>query len=174
VEQILITFTYAQPAAPPRYLYPFNADLLLHIPMKPLPVFVVLLAALFPFPCASQELKRQKCRNIPGSVGYPNVAAWSRLNMTIAGRLVVAVPSAKHCASLPGGTCTDAQWTSALFRNTIPGAMNQVVALLNLNLPIRLLIEMLIGQLGTGRHRGPCLAANTNHPFTFSLVRVTI
>ncbi|KAJ7253995.1 permease family-domain-containing protein [Mycena rebaudengoi] len=87
----------------PAILYPFNADLLLHIPMKPLPVFVVLLAALFPFPCASQELKRQKCRNIPGSPSHPQT---------------LCEPS--------GGTCTDAQWTSALFRNTIPGAMNQV------------------------------------------------
>ncbi|KAF7333174.1 hypothetical protein MVEN_02383200 [Mycena venus] len=31
-----------------------------------------------------------------------------------------------YCASLPGGACTDAQWTSALFRNSIPGALNQV------------------------------------------------
>ncbi|KAJ7881047.1 FAD-binding domain-containing protein [Mycena olivaceomarginata] len=42
----------------------------------------------------------------------------------ISGRLVTAVPSAQYCASIGG--CTDAQWGSALFRNTIPGAMNQV------------------------------------------------
>lgn len=66
------------------------------------------------------------CRNVPGSAGYPNAAAWSKLNATISGRLVAVVPSAKYGANLPGGACTDAQWTSGLFRATIPGAMNQV------------------------------------------------
>ncbi|KAJ7499969.1 FAD-binding domain-containing protein [Mycena latifolia] len=70
--------------------------------------------------------KRQTCRNVPGSAGFPNAAAWSTLNATVGGRLVNVVPSAKYCASLPGGACTDAQWTSALFRSTIPGALNQV------------------------------------------------
>ncbi|KAJ7472378.1 FAD-binding domain-containing protein [Mycena galericulata] len=68
----------------------------------------------------------KSCRNIPGSAGYPSAAAWSALNSTISGRLVNVVPSAKYCETLPGGECTDAQWTSALFRDTIPGAMNQV------------------------------------------------
>ncbi|KAF7356264.1 hypothetical protein MVEN_00957900 [Mycena venus] len=72
----------------------------------------------------SVSKKRQTCRNVPGSVDYPNAQAWSTLNTTLSGRLVAAVPSAKYCASIGG--CTDAQWTSALFRNTIPGAMNQV------------------------------------------------
>lgn len=67
-----------------------------------------------------------KCRNVPGSAEFPTAAAWRVLNTTISGRLVLAVPSAKYCASLPGGACTDAQWTSALFRSTIPGAMDQV------------------------------------------------
>ncbi|KAJ7868872.1 FAD-binding domain-containing protein [Mycena leptocephala] len=66
------------------------------------------------------------CRNIPGSSGYPDAAAWNELNATISGRLVDVVPSAKYCASLPGGACTDAEWSSALFRLTIPGAMDQV------------------------------------------------
>ncbi|KAJ6628267.1 FAD-binding domain-containing protein [Mycena sp. CBHHK59/15] len=70
--------------------------------------------------------KSPACRNTPGSAGYPSAAAWNALNATISGRLVSVVPSAKYCASLPGAACTDAQWTSALFRTTIPGAMDQV------------------------------------------------
>ncbi|KAJ6526200.1 FAD-binding domain-containing protein [Mycena sp. CBHHK59/15] len=69
--------------------------------------------------------KSPACRNTPGSAGYPSAAAWNALNATISGRLVSVVPSAKYCASLPGAACTDAQWTSALFRTTIPGAMDQ-------------------------------------------------
>ncbi|KAJ7784953.1 FAD-binding domain-containing protein, partial [Mycena maculata] len=65
------------------------------------------------------------CKNVPGSAGYPNATVWSTLNSTVSGRLVCVVPSAKYCESLPGGACTDAQWASAVFRNTIPGAMNQ-------------------------------------------------
>ncbi|KAJ7890882.1 FAD-binding domain-containing protein [Mycena olivaceomarginata] len=86
-------------------------------PFSPL----VLLLALFHAGHA-----HSKCRNVPGSAEFPTAAAWRVLNTTISGRLVLAVPSAKYCASLPGGACTDAQWTSALFRGTIPGAMNQV------------------------------------------------
>ncbi|KAJ7734216.1 FAD-binding domain-containing protein [Mycena olivaceomarginata] len=85
-------------------------------PFSPL----VLLLALFHAGHA-----HSKCRNVPGSAEFPTAAAWRVLNTTISGRLVLAVPSAKYCASLPGGACTDAQWTSALFRGTIPGAMNQ-------------------------------------------------
>ncbi|KAJ7172935.1 FAD-binding domain-containing protein [Mycena crocata] len=70
--------------------------------------------------------KRETCRNVPGSAGYPDKAAWGALNTTVGGRLVDVVPSAKYCASLPGGACTDGQWGSSVFRNTIPGAMNQV------------------------------------------------
>ncbi|KAJ7289381.1 FAD-binding domain-containing protein [Mycena rebaudengoi] len=67
-----------------------------------------------------------RCRNIPGSARYPTTAAWNAFNSSISGHLVKTVPSAKYCASLPAGACTDAQWTSALFRSKIPGAMNQV------------------------------------------------
>ncbi|KAJ7446962.1 FAD-binding domain-containing protein [Mycena latifolia] len=56
--------------------------------------------------------------------GYPTPAAWDAFKKTISGRLTGVVPSAKYCASLPGG-CTDAQWGSALFRSTIPGATDQ-------------------------------------------------
>ncbi|KAJ7118033.1 FAD-binding domain-containing protein [Mycena crocata] len=70
--------------------------------------------------------KRETCRNVPGSAGYPDKAAWGALNTTVDGRLVDVVPSARYCASLPGGACTDAQWGSSVLRNTIPGAMNQV------------------------------------------------
>ncbi|KAJ7477203.1 FAD-binding domain-containing protein [Mycena galericulata] len=68
---------------------------------------------------------KSACRNGPGSAGYPNATAWNALNSTVSGRLVSVVPSAKFCKSLPGGACTDAQWGSAVFRKTIPGAMNQ-------------------------------------------------
>ncbi|KAF7339098.1 FAD-binding domain-containing protein [Mycena venus] len=69
---------------------------------------------------------RSKCRNVPGSAGFPHASEWHALNASVSGRLVPVVPSAMYCASLPGGACTDAQWTSALFRNSIPGALNQV------------------------------------------------
>jgi hypothetical protein len=77
------------------------------------------------FSLAHKE-KHQTCRNVPGNAGYPKAAAWSKLNATIGGRLVNVVPTAKYCASLPGDACTDAQWTSALFRGTIPGSMIDV------------------------------------------------
>ncbi|KAJ7348423.1 FAD-binding domain-containing protein [Mycena albidolilacea] len=86
-------------------------------PFSPLVLFLALLHA---------GHAHSKCRNVPGSAEFPTAAAWRVLNTTISGRLVLAVPSAKYCASLPGGACTDAQWTSALFRATIPGAMDQV------------------------------------------------
>ncbi|KAF8201271.1 FAD-binding domain-containing protein [Mycena galopus ATCC 62051] len=70
--------------------------------------------------------KSPTCRNIPGSPRFPNAAAWDALNATVSGRLVNVVPSAKFCHSLPGGACTEDQWTSALFRSAIPGAMDQV------------------------------------------------
>ncbi|KAJ7193232.1 FAD-binding domain-containing protein [Mycena pura] len=75
---------------------------------------------------AQQESNLSMCRNIPGSAGYPSAATWEAFNASISGRLIRVVPSAKFCASLPGGACTDAQWTSALFRGTIPGAMDSV------------------------------------------------
>ncbi|KAF7377579.1 hypothetical protein MSAN_00180600 [Mycena sanguinolenta] len=66
-----------------------------------------------------------RCRNVPGNPGYPSAAEWDALNATVSGRLVTVVPSAKFCASLAGGACTEDQWTSAQFRATIPGAMEQ-------------------------------------------------
>ncbi|KAJ6557664.1 hypothetical protein B0H19DRAFT_1148313 [Mycena capillaripes] len=83
----------------------------------------VLLVCTFLQSCQALEEGRQTCRNVPGSAGFPDANTWSTLNATISGRLVVAVPSAKYCADLGG--CSDAQWTSALFRSGIPGAMNQ-------------------------------------------------
>ncbi|KAF8186080.1 hypothetical protein K438DRAFT_1765415 [Mycena galopus ATCC 62051] len=81
---------------------------------------LMLVALLFPRQAYS------KCRNIPGSAGFPDAEAWRAFNATVSGHLVPVVPSAKYCESLPGGECTDAQWSSALFRSTIPGAMDQV------------------------------------------------
>ncbi|KAJ7107420.1 hypothetical protein C8R44DRAFT_885433 [Mycena epipterygia] len=57
-------------------------------------------------------------------IPLPQTPEWSAFNTTVSGRLVTVVPSAQYCANLGG--CTDAQWTSALFRTTIPGAMNYV------------------------------------------------
>ena len=68
-------------------------------------------------------LVHARCRNQPGSSGYPSVAAWSAFNDSIDGRLVNVVPSAKACAELG---CTDTQWASGIFRKTIPGSMNPV------------------------------------------------
>ncbi|KAG6853994.1 hypothetical protein C0991_011651 [Blastosporella zonata] len=66
------------------------------------------------------------CRNVPGSAGYPTDVQWADLNSTLSGRLASVIPSAQFCKDLPGGACTNAQWSSAVFRNEIPGAMNQV------------------------------------------------
>ena len=68
-----------------------------------------------------------RCRNQPGSDGYPCTAGWSAFNDSIDGRLVNVVPSAKACVEL---RCTEAQWESGIFRQTIPGSMNAVRVLL--------------------------------------------
>jgi hypothetical protein len=68
-------------------------------------------------------LVHARCRNQPGSPGYPSAADWSALNDSIDGRLVKVVPSAKACVELG---CTDAQWESGIFKQTIPGSMNTV------------------------------------------------
>lgn len=68
-------------------------------------------------------LVHARCRNQPGSAGYPSAADWSALNDSIDGRLVKVVPSAMACAELG---CTEAQWESGIFRQTIPGSMNAV------------------------------------------------
>ncbi|KAF7330618.1 FAD-binding domain-containing protein [Mycena sanguinolenta] len=93
--------------------------------MKFLTCSLVLL--LFASLAHSQEAAlKATCRNVPGSPRYPSAAEWDALNVTLSGRLVTVVPSAKFCTTLPGGACTDDQWGSALFRSTIPGAMDQV------------------------------------------------
>ncbi|KAK7058063.1 FAD-binding domain-containing protein [Favolaschia claudopus] len=66
-----------------------------------------------------------KCRNTPGSAGWPDEASWRALNTTVGGRLVPVVPLPEYCKTLPGGECTDDQWTSGLFRSQIPGAIDQ-------------------------------------------------
>ncbi|KAI0045748.1 FAD-binding domain-containing protein [Auriscalpium vulgare] len=62
------------------------------------------------------------CRNLPGDPGFPTQVDWNALNASVNGRLVAVTPSAKACGALQ---CTEAQWTSGLFRETIAGAMNQ-------------------------------------------------
>lgn len=64
-----------------------------------------------------------RCRNQPGDPGYPTDTEWAALNDTIGGSLVRVVPSVEACRELD---CTDAQWASGIFRQTIPGAMNAV------------------------------------------------
>lgn len=66
-----------------------------------------------------------RCRARPGSSNWPTQSDWDSLNSTVDGRLVAVVPSAQECAELG---CTDAQWFSATFRNTLPGQMNVVRA----------------------------------------------
>src|SRR6266576_3052630 len=68
-------------------------------------------------------LVHARCRNQPGSPGYPSSTDWSALNDSVDGRLVKVVPSAKACVELG---CTEAQWESGIFRQAIPGSMNTV------------------------------------------------
>src|ERR1700679_835762 len=68
-------------------------------------------------------LVHPRCRNQPGSPGYPSAADWSAFNDSVDGRLVNVVPSAKACIGLG---CTEAQWESGIFRQTMPGSMNAV------------------------------------------------
>ncbi|KZV68501.1 FAD-binding domain-containing protein [Peniophora sp. CONT] len=62
-----------------------------------------------------------RCRSEPGQPGFPSAQDWTVLNETVNGRLVAVVPSAKACADIG---CTDAEWSSAVFRNSLPGQMN--------------------------------------------------
>ncbi|KAN0105126.1 FAD-binding domain containing protein [Russula decolorans] len=84
-------------------------------PSRPVAVNAVVGLLLVPL------LVHARCRNQPGSPGYPSAANWSSLNDSIDGRLVKVVPSAKACVELG---CTEAQWESGVFRQTIPGSMN--------------------------------------------------
>ncbi|VDB84461.1 unnamed protein product [Peniophora sp. CBMAI 1063] len=62
-----------------------------------------------------------RCRSQPGQPGFPTREDWGALNTTVEGRLLTVVPSAKACAEI---ACTPAQWSSAVFRNTLPGQIN--------------------------------------------------
>ena len=90
-----------------------------------------------------------RCRNQPGSPGYPSGANWSALNDTIGGRLVNVVPSAKACVEL---SCTEAQWQSSVFRQAIPGSVNAVsfIPLAESLLVFLPYSSPLVVQLGTG------------------------
>jgi hypothetical protein len=85
---------------------------------RPVAVSAVLVGLLLVAP-----LVHARCRNKPGSIGFPSAAGWSALNDSVHGRLVKVVPSAKACHELG---CTEAQWESGIFRQAIPGAMNAV------------------------------------------------
>jgi hypothetical protein len=89
-------------------------------PSRPVAVSAVVGVLLAPL------LVHARCRNQPGSPGYPSAADWSTLNDSIDGRLVKVVPSAKACVELG---CTEAQWESGIFRRTLPGSMNVVSVL---------------------------------------------
>ncbi|KAF8270094.1 hypothetical protein EI94DRAFT_1572358 [Lactarius quietus] len=67
------------------------------------------------------QVVHARCRNQPGDPGYPTDSDWATFNDTIGGRLVTVVPSVKACRELG---CSEAQWESGIFRQTIPGAMN--------------------------------------------------
>jgi hypothetical protein len=87
------------------------------------PLRAVAVSAIVVFFSAGPPLVHARCRNQPGDPGYPSPVEWSALNGSIDGRLVNVVPSAKACAELG---CTEAQWESGIFRQTIPGSMNAV------------------------------------------------
>jgi hypothetical protein len=93
-----------------------------------LSVIAILLAMSLTRPV---RVVQARCRNQPGDPGYPTDADWAALNDTTGGRLVRVVPSAEACRELD---CTLAQWTSGVFRQTIPGAMNAVRAVFRLRL----------------------------------------
>ena len=88
-----------------------------------------------------------RCRNQPGSSGYPCAADWSALNDSIDGRLVIVMPSAQACAELG---CTEAQWESGVFRQTIPGSMNAVSVLPEYSFVLPSYLSLVEVQLGAG------------------------
>jgi hypothetical protein len=92
-------------------------------------------------------LAHARCRNQPGSCGYPSAAGWSALNNNVDGRLVKVVPSAKACVELG---CTEAQWESGIFRQTIPGSMNAVSLLQESLFGLPSYLLPVVVQLGTG------------------------
>ena len=90
--------------------------------MFPLSLLLVAVSAVVVF-FSGPPIVHARCRNQPGDPGYPSAADWSTLNDSIDGRLLNVVPSAKACVELG---CTEAQWESGIFRQTIPGSMNAV------------------------------------------------
>lgn len=72
---------------------------------------------------AAYAVYAQECRNIPGDPGYPTNAEWNALDNAVGGRLVQVLPSGEVCRLT---LCSTTDWTSANWRNTVPGAMNQV------------------------------------------------
>lgn len=47
------------------------------------------------------EAYTQDCRNLPGDAGWPNLAAWSKLNAMLQGQLIATVPQAYVCHRAP-------------------------------------------------------------------------
>ena len=92
-------------------------------------------------------LAHARCRNQAGSCGYPSAAGWSALNNSVDGRLVKVVPSAKACVELG---CTEAQWESGIFRQSIPGSMNAVGLLQASLFGLSSYLSPVVVQLGTG------------------------
>ena len=113
--------------------------------MFPLSLRLVAVSAVVVF-FSGPLLVHAWCRNQPGDPGYPSAAEWSTLNDSIDGRLLNVVPSAKACVELG---CTEAQWESGIFRQTIPGSMNSVGILTLALLPSNDLFAPVV-QLGTG------------------------
>ena len=96
-----------------------------------------------------------RCRNQPGNYGYPSATGWSTFNDSIDGRLINVVPSAKACIELD---CTEAQWESGIFRQSIPGSMDYVGVI-----PLfRVLsyLSLVAVQLGTGDSYHHTLTSN--------------
>ncbi|KAF8882086.1 hypothetical protein BD779DRAFT_943357 [Infundibulicybe gibba] len=88
-------------------------------------LFPLLTFALSSFGLVDAHNSTPRCRNVPGTPGFPSTAEWAALNASVSGRLVAVVPTAKFCNSWPGG-CTPQQFMSSVFVDEIPGAMNQV------------------------------------------------
>ncbi|KAI0248049.1 hypothetical protein BJV78DRAFT_850774 [Lactifluus subvellereus] len=84
------------------------------------PITVAAIAVSLLGPPVVHACQWSRCRNQPGDPGFPTAADWSALNDTISGRLIRVMPSAKACLELG---CTEVQWESGVFRQTIPGAM---------------------------------------------------
>ncbi|KAJ6466817.1 hypothetical protein C8R45DRAFT_1106242 [Mycena sanguinolenta] len=73
--------------------------------MAPFSSSLVLVCTLFAHSQPTTAALNKTCRNVPGSPQYPTPIEWNALSATVSGRLITVVP--------------------ALFRATIPGAMNQ-------------------------------------------------